>query len=132
MSLCRLTVYFEDLFWIGLFELEDGSSYRVAKHVFGAEPANPEIFNFICIHFSHLHFSDKIQCIPQHAHHNNPKMQHRQINREMKSNAQHATKAQLLLTEQLAKSKESKKRIAKERKFEKKNEQFVRKIAKRR
>ncbi len=32
MSLCKLTVRFEEPFWIGLVECEDGDGYSVAKH----------------------------------------------------------------------------------------------------
>ena len=50
MSLCKLTVRFEEPFWVGLVETEDGDGYSVAKHVFGAEPTTPEVFDFIRDH----------------------------------------------------------------------------------
>lgn len=33
-----MTVLFEEPFWIGIYEREDGESYQAAKILFGAEP----------------------------------------------------------------------------------------------
>lgn len=45
---CKLTVCFEDPFWVGIVETEDGGRYRAARHVFGAEPSMPEVLRFVC------------------------------------------------------------------------------------
>ena len=34
----KLTVYFDDPFWVGIFERSEGSKLSVAKVTFGAEP----------------------------------------------------------------------------------------------
>lgn len=52
MSLCKLTVRFEDPFWVGLVEVQDGGDYSVAKHVFGAEPSTPEVYDFFLAHWN--------------------------------------------------------------------------------
>ena len=61
MSLCKLTVRFEEPFWVGLVECEDGDGYSVAKHVFGAEPTTPEVFDFIRDHWNDLRFTHEVQ-----------------------------------------------------------------------
>ena len=61
MSLCKLTVCFEEPFWIGLIEKEDDGAYSVAKHVFGAEPTTPEVFSFVCDHWNDLRFTHDVQ-----------------------------------------------------------------------
>jgi hypothetical protein len=43
----KLTVYFEDPFWVGLFEREDGDGYAVSRVVFGSEPSSPEVHRFV-------------------------------------------------------------------------------------
>ena len=43
----KLTVLFESPFWIGIFEKEQDGQYFVARTVFGAEPRDFEIFEFI-------------------------------------------------------------------------------------
>lgn len=44
----RLTVFFDDPFWVGLFELKfpDGKCLA-ARHVFGAEPADAGVYLFL-------------------------------------------------------------------------------------
>lgn len=42
-----LTVYFDGQFWIGLVESTDADRLRAARHIFGAEPSDIEVFNFV-------------------------------------------------------------------------------------
>ena len=43
-----LTVFFEDPFWVGVFEgIEDGK-LSVCKVPFGAEPKDYEVWEYIC------------------------------------------------------------------------------------
>ncbi len=46
-SILCLTVYFEDPFWIGLAEQRDDRGLRAARHVFGEEPSDMDIFAFV-------------------------------------------------------------------------------------
>ena len=39
----RLTVYFEDPFWVGVFEKIDNGKLSAAKVTFGAEPKDYEV-----------------------------------------------------------------------------------------
>ena len=53
----KLTVYFEEPFWIGVFEhIEDGK-LSVAKVIFGAEPKDYEVQEYIQKYYSDLKFS---------------------------------------------------------------------------
>jgi hypothetical protein len=47
VSAITLTVFFEDPFWVGVVELRDGEALQAARHVFGAEPAPPEVLEFV-------------------------------------------------------------------------------------
>jgi len=42
-----LTIYFDGQFWIGLIECVDNSYLRVARHVFGSEPNDIEVLDFV-------------------------------------------------------------------------------------
>ncbi len=42
-----LTVYFDGQFWIGLVECADAGRLRVARHIFGAEPSDNEVLEFV-------------------------------------------------------------------------------------
>ncbi len=49
-----MTVLFEEPFWIGIYEREDGESYQAAKILFGAEPKGLEVQEYLlkmCIGF---------------------------------------------------------------------------------
>ena len=43
----KLIVYFEDPFWVGVFERIDESKLSVAKVTFGAEPKDYDVQEFI-------------------------------------------------------------------------------------
>ena len=48
------TIYFDDQFWCALIErCEDGKTYA-GRHVFGAEPSNPEILNWMVYGFANV------------------------------------------------------------------------------
>jgi len=53
----RFTVLFEEPFWVGIAERTDEAGYAVARHVFGAEPTEPEVYQFVLRHGSALAFS---------------------------------------------------------------------------
>jgi hypothetical protein len=48
------TVFFEDPFWVGVLESEEDGVLTVARHVFGAEPSNPELLHFMLYRFSDM------------------------------------------------------------------------------
>ena len=41
------TLLFENPFWIGVFESECGKNYEVARVVFGPEPTDVQLYEFI-------------------------------------------------------------------------------------
>lgn len=43
----RLTIVFEEGFWIGYFERSAGGEYRAARHVFWSEPGLAELKEFL-------------------------------------------------------------------------------------
>lgn len=53
----KLTVYFEDPYWVGIFEKFIDSDYSVCRFVFGSEPTDTEVFLFILGHSEKLVYS---------------------------------------------------------------------------
>lgn len=45
-SIC-LTVFFEDPFWVGVFERQAQGALTVCKVTFGAEPKDGEVYAFV-------------------------------------------------------------------------------------
>lgn len=57
---CKLTVYFEDPFWIGVFERIDKGKLTVARVVFGNEPKDYEVLRFVLRNYNSLQFSPAV------------------------------------------------------------------------
>lgn len=56
----RLTVFFEDPFWVGIFERIEGDRLSACRVVFGAEPRDQEIWRFILQEYDQLRFSPSV------------------------------------------------------------------------
>ena len=56
-----LTVFFEDPFWVGIFERIDDGKLSVCKVTFGAEPKDYDVWEFILRHYDELVFSPAVE-----------------------------------------------------------------------
>ena len=56
----KLTVYFDNPFWVGVFERIEDEKLSVCKVTFGAEPKDYEVFQFILKNYSQLKFSPSV------------------------------------------------------------------------
>ena len=79
----RLTVFFEDPFWVGVFERSNGSRLSAAKVTFGAEPKDYEIYDFVLNHYYDLQFSPAVDAVIKAAR-KNPKRVQRDIKKDGK------------------------------------------------
>ena len=52
----RLQVFFEEPFWIGVFERSQNGKLSVCKVTFGAEPKDYEVLDFILHNYDQLRF----------------------------------------------------------------------------
>ena len=92
----KISVLFEEPFWIALYEREYSGSYEVFKTVFGSEPSDAEVYEFFLKNYNRLSFSPPVESVPLSEHRVNPKRMRRQI----KKSAEHkgmGTKAQQAL-----------------------------------
>ncbi|RNL39079.1 DUF2992 domain-containing protein [Slackia equolifaciens] len=131
MSMSKLTVRFEDPFWVGIIEVESEGDYRVARHVFGAEPTTPEVLRFVCDKWRELRFTDGIQIQVEQAKRVNPKRLRRMIEKEIRSSARRGTKAQQALAEQREAAKGKGEAVSRARREERRRERFAKKTEKR-
>jgi hypothetical protein len=53
----KCTIYFEDPFWVGIFERMDDSGYSVARCVFGSEPGDALLHQFALRQLQKVAFS---------------------------------------------------------------------------
>ena len=56
-----LTVFFEDPFWVGVFERLDDGKLSVCKVTFGAEPKDYDVWEFVLRHYDELVFSPAVE-----------------------------------------------------------------------
>ncbi len=57
----RLTVFFEEPFWVGVFEQETDGVIRAARVVFGAQPTDAEVFEFVLRHADRLRYGPPVE-----------------------------------------------------------------------
>lgn len=127
----RLTVYFEDPFWVGLYERGGGGTYAVCKITFGAEPRDHEVYAFLLEHWRQLSFSPSMEAEGPAEQRINPKRMQRQIKRELQSPGM-GTKAQQALKLQQEQGKEARKRRSRGEREAEAERQFVLRREKRR
>ncbi|HBL41203.1 MAG TPA: DUF2992 domain-containing protein [Ruminococcaceae bacterium] len=80
-SSLKLTVFFEDPFWVGVLERTENGKLSVCKITFGAEPKDGEVWEFLLKHFYQLTFSPPVESIPK-SQAANPKRIQRQVRKE--------------------------------------------------
>jgi hypothetical protein len=127
----QLTVLFEEPFWIGLYEREDGGRYTVCRIVFGAEPRDYEVYDFLLKNWKSLRFSPAISVGRVSAQSVNPKRMQRQIKRQT-APAGIGTKAQQALKAQQEQGKLERKTKSREEREAEAAQQFARRQEKRR
>ena len=77
-----LTVWFEEPFWVGMFQRTDGGRLSVAKVVFGAEPKDYEVYAFVLQHYDKLAFSPAVEAVVK-AMTRSPKRQLRDVKKQL-------------------------------------------------
>lgn len=119
----RLTVFFEDPFWIGVFEWISEGKLSVCKVTFGAEPRDYEVYGFVPKHYDRLRFSPAVAADVKEAS-RNPKRVQREVRKQMQNHGI-GTKSQQALKLQQEQSKTERRTVnrenreaEKERKFE--------------
>lgn len=110
----KLTVCFEEPFWVGIFERIEDGRLSVAKVTFGAEPKDYDVQEFINRHYNDLKFSPSVEVtVKQDAV--NPKRKLRQVRKQSQVSGI-GTKSQQALQLQREENKLKQKAISREAK----------------
>ncbi len=125
-----LTVFFEDPFWIGVFERQTEQELSVCKITFGAEPKGYEVYDFILRHYGELKFSPAVQSVRRQKA-DNPKRRQRSAKNQVRQTGV-GTKSQQALQKQREIQKKERKKIAKKKKDIWKQQKFILRQQKRR
>ena len=110
----KLTVYFEEPFWIGVFERIEDGKLSVAKVTFGAEPKDYEVQEYIQKHYASLKFSPAVDAVVKDIQ-RNPKRMQREARRQMQETGI-GTKSQQALKLQQEQNKQERKIRSREKK----------------
>ena len=78
----KLTVFFEDPFWVGIFERIEDGRLSVAKVTFGAEPKDYEVQEYIQKYYSGLKFSPAVDTVVKDVK-RSPKRLQREAKKQM-------------------------------------------------
>ncbi|WP_434290750.1 YjdF family protein [Clostridium botulinum] len=129
----KLTVLFDEPFWIGIFEKQDQDKIQICRVIFGQEPKDYEVYEFILKNYYNLKFSDPIAIDKKPKKEINPKRMQRKIKKIVQEKGV-GTKAQQALKldhenkkiERKIKSKEDREKL-KKLKFEKRQQKKAKK-----
>ncbi len=124
------TVFFEEPFWCGVYQRQEGNRLEVARVVFGPEPKDYEVQAFFLQNWKRLRFG-KTKGVKITAERKNPKRMQREARKQMSEKGV-GTKAQQALAALREEQKTERKARTKEEKLAEAERKFQQRQAKRR
>ena len=118
----RLTVFFEEPFWVGVFERVSDGKLSVSKVTFGAEPKDYEIYDFVLKNYYRLRFGPAVAAEVKEVG-RNPKRVQREVRKQVQ-NTGIGTKSQQALKLQQEQLKTERKIVSREQREVEKQRQF--------
>lgn len=129
---CRLTVLFEDPFWVGIYEREEEGRRQACRIVFGSQPKDGQVLQMLLENWRKLRFSPWVEGEEPPAP-RSPKSLRRQVRRQMEEGRPfRGTKAQQALALGREEQKLRKKERSREEREREGQERFRRRQEKRR
>ena len=123
----RLIVYYEEPFWIGVFERVCEGKLSVAKVTFGAEPKDYEVQEFILKYYDSLRFSPAVAAVVKETK-KNPKRMQKDAKKQLRNIGIGTKSQQALKLQQERKVKSREQKLAEsERMFELKQQKRIEK-----
>jgi hypothetical protein len=115
----KLTILFDAPYWIGLLEDERDGCLYVARHIFGAEPSDPEVYEFIQRDFAPLcrQMTVGVPIESSSQRHVNPKRKQREVRREL-AQAGISTRSQDAIRLQLEQNKQERRQESRQQREE--------------
>jgi hypothetical protein len=118
-----LTVFFEDPFWVGVYERQSDNRLQVCKVTFGAEPKDYEVYEFFLLHWNELIFSPPVDADAYTDVKLNPKRMQRAIKKQLSAQGV-GTKSQQALKLQHEEGKVARKKASREQREAEQQRQF--------
>ena len=125
----KLTVFFKEPFWVGVFERVSDGKLSVCKVTFGAEPKDYEIYDFVLKNYYRLRFSPAVATNIKEAG-RNPKRVQREVRKQVQ-NTGIGTKSKQALKLQQEQLKTERRIVSREQREAEKQRRFELKQQKR-
>lgn len=122
MNGVTLTVYFEDPFWVGFFERTEKRKLSVCKVVFGAEPKDVEVWEFVLKQYDKLKFCSAVKTEVKRVA-DNPKRRKRNVKKQLQSLSV-GTKSRQALSAMREETKKERVKISKEQREAEKQRKY--------
>jgi len=119
----KLTVYFDDPFWVGVFERIEDGKLSVCRITFGAEPKDYDVWEFVLKHYYKLEFSPAVETGSRRTA-GNPKRRQRNARKQLERTGV-GTKSQQALQMQLEQNKQERKLKSRKQKQAEVERQFA-------
>lgn len=119
----KFTVYFDDPFWIGVYERVSDGKLEVCKITFGTEPKDYEVYDFLLKNWNKLRFSPPVKADLSPENKINPKRMQRTIKKQLETHGV-GTKSQQALKLQQEEGKLARKQKSRKEKEAEKQRQF--------
>ena len=126
----KLTIYFDDPFWVGVFERIEDGKLSACKVTFGAEPKDYDVWEFVLKHYYELEFSPAVETGSRSAA-DNPKRRQRSARKQLERTGV-GTKSQQALQMLLEQNKQERKVKSREQRLAEAERQFALKQQKKR
>ena len=123
MNQTTFTVFFEEPFWVGIYERTQDGMCEAYKITFGAQPKDAEILALLQTKWNRLRFSPPIAAETKTVRCISPKRMQREITRQMR-NIGAGTKAQQALKLQQEPGKQQRKARSREEKDAERERQY--------
>lgn len=124
-----LRVFFENPFWVGVFERTTQGRVSVSRVTFGPEPKDYEVWDYLLRNYSKLRFSPSVEAVVKETG-ANPKRVRRQARRELQQPGI-GTKSQQALKLQQEEQKTRRKTVSRRQREAEKQRMFELKQQKR-
>jgi hypothetical protein len=121
-SIVKLTVYFDNPFWVGVFERIEDEKLSVCKVTFGAEPKDYEVLEFVLKNYSQLKFSSSVN-VKVRKEVKNPKRIQRKARKQIAQSGI-GTKSQQALQQQREENKLIRKTISRQKREAEKQRRY--------
>lgn len=123
-----LTLYHDGQFWIGIVEHVEDGTVSAARIVFGAEPSDEEVLEFVIGKWGSMRFVGGVEARPEKRS-ANPKRRQREASKQLSKRGT-STKTQAALSRARDELKEESRANRVQRKREEEAERFSKRMAK--